>query len=723
MPPSSANTIPYLGISATRLDPIAKDVVPTNRLLRTALTVIVICLASLACSAPAALAHAQAPAQAQTPSETPTIEDVLSRVIPDAMDRLHVPGVVAGAVQNGEVVCLEGFGWADIITLRPMDPASTLVRVGSISKLFVAAAMAREMEAGRLRLDDPVNHHLAAFKLPSVGGQEVTIQHLLTHTAGFDEDVAALTSPQGQPQQSLGSYLGSNIPLLLRPPGQVIQYSNYAFGLAGHVVELTSGQSFRDYVRDNILQPLGMYSSTFSEPEQLEPSQAAQLAQSYHYVRRRNLPTPYRRVNPYPAGSMLSTASDMCRFMLAMLPSGGGGGVVSPESLVQMQSVHFANAPGLPGIGMAWFVGSRNGTTVLSHGGDIWSFSSMLLLVPEHDFGLFVAGNGSGAGSLIDETVTAVFASLFAAPGGPERQGETPGIAHDAAAAQPAFSGTYRLNRYPRRGPAKLSALFMETRVKVSEDGRTVTLLSTPVSKRSPLTAFLRPDGLYQSPEGGELIAFSDPAASGGRSAHMFVGQWAYDRLAWYETGTTWFAAFGACAVAFVVTIAAGLRRALATLRQRSRRRYSMFVSALAPKRNQLSLVPAGLMSAIDLAILVTTAWALAGIPQWQAVAILPAASRALAVATGLSQVAALACLVQVASAFVQRRGRRGSELGRAFASRYSSPSYMAPRPAPGGAPALIAVLAAHVLFTAGILYWRVVEVPVEALEPFLTLL
>jgi len=108
----------------------------------------------------------------------------------------------------------------------------------------------------------------------------------------------------------------------------------------------------------------------------------------------------------------------------------------------------------------------------------------------------------------------------------------------------------------------------------------------------------------------------------------MFVGQWAYDRLAWYETGTTWFAAFGACAVAFVVTIAAGLRRALATLRQRSRRRYSMFVSALAPKRNQLSLVPAGLMSAIDLAILVTTAWALAGIPQWQAVAILPAASR-----------------------------------------------------------------------------------------------
>ena len=206
----------------------------------------------------------------------------------------------------------------------------------------------------------------------------------------------------------------------------------------------------------------------------------------------------------------------------------------------------------------------------------------MLLLVPEHDFGLFVAGNGSGAGSLIDETVTAVFASLFAAPGGPERQGETPGIAHDAAAAQPAFSGTYRLNRYPRRGPAKLSALFMETRVKVSEDGRTVTLLSTPVSKRSPLTAFLRPDGLYQSPEGGELIAFSDPAASGGRSAHMFVGQWAYDRLAWYETGTTWFAAFGACAVAFVVTIAAGLRRALATLRQRSRRRYSMFVSALA---------------------------------------------------------------------------------------------------------------------------------------------
>ena len=192
---------------------------------------------------------------------------------------------------------------------------------------------------------------------------------------------------------------------------------------------------------------------------------------------------PHAAGKPVSTGSMLSTASDMCRFMLAMLLRRRRRRGVA-GSLVRCNP-YFANAPGLPGIGMAWFVGSRNGTTVLSHGGDIWSFSSMLLLVPEHDFGLFVAGNGSGAGSLIDETVTAVFASLFAAPGGPERQGETPGIAHDAAAAQPAFSGTYRLSRY-RGALAKLSALFMETKVKVSEDGRTVTLLSTPVSETFP---------------------------------------------------------------------------------------------------------------------------------------------------------------------------------------------------------------------------------------------
>jgi CubicO group peptidase (beta-lactamase class C family) len=673
-----------------------------------------------------------APAQQNTSSTTSavTAADAIAEMLPEAMERLHVPGVVVGMVQGGTVSYLQGFGWADVHARKPMDPSSTLMRVGSISKLFVATAVAREVEAGRLDLAAPVNRYLSGFALPNVDGHEITVEHLLTHTAGFDEDIVSLVAdPEGAEgargaaggsarSESLRDFLSSNMPALVRRPGQVIQYSNYGMALAAHVVESVSGQDFRSYVSEHILRPLEMTSSTFAEPGgavgDLDPTVA--LASSYHWTGRANAATPYLRVRPYPAGSLLATAADTCKFMLAMLPSGGGGGVVSPVSVEAMQSKRFANLPQLPGIGLAWFVGSRNGAVTLSHGGEIWNFSSQLLLLPEHDFGIFIAGNGDQAGLLIGEAIDAVFASAFPAPelvGRSDRSGVASDAPLVASGSSLAYVGTYRLNRYPRLGPGKISAILMETSVKFSSDGRRVTITPTMGASIPSIEGNLRSDGVYESTDGNELIAFKTDAP--GQAAQMLVGQWAFDKLPWYETGRLWLALFGACAGVFVMILIGCMVRAISALRRRFRRSEALFVTLTAHLGPNLA--PAAVMSLMDLTVVGTAAWCLVAMPQWESVQLLPSVERALTIVLAGAQVLALMCVGQLISAVTggRRRSRRSRGAGIAVGTtaRWSADYATASTTSPTLARITIAcALLAHVVFTIGAVYWGIVRLP-----------
>lgn len=676
-----------------------------------------------------------APAQQNVPYTIPAsaAADVIAGMLPEAMDRLHVPGVVVGIVQGGAVAYLQGFGWADVHARKPMDPASTLMRVGSISKLFVATAVARESEAGRLDLSAPVNRYLSGFELPSEYGQEITVEHLLTHTAGFDEDIVSLAERPGgaaatgqataSGSESLRDFLAANMPSLIRRPGQVIQYSNYGMALAAHVVESVSGLDFRTYVSQHILSPLGMAQSTFSEPGAAPGAGASDpapaLAGSYHWTGRAYTATPYLRIRPYPAGSLLATAADMCKYILAMLPSGGGGGVVSPASVEAMQAKRFANSPQLPGIGMAWFVGSRNGSVVLSHGGDIWDFSSELLLLPERDFGVFISGNGDQAGLLIDEAIDALFASAFPAPelvGRADGNGAENADAHAVAAeSNRAYAGTYRLNRYPRRGPGKVSAIFMETKVEFSADGSRITLAPGTGASMPPVQATLREDGVYESADGSELIAFN--TASTGQPAQMLVGQWAFEKLSWFETGALWLAAFGSCAGVFVVILIACLARVVYALRNRYRRSPTLFVTRMA--HHGPSLAPAGLLSLLDLAMLGATAWGLAAVPQWQSLQFLPQAERAFTIILAAAQLPAVICAAQLVSACGHRRVRRGRGTGAGMgmgvgsAARWSADYATASTSSPTlSRLGIAAALLAHVVFTFGAVYWGIVRLP-----------
>jgi CubicO group peptidase (beta-lactamase class C family) len=161
------------------------------------------------------------------------LDKFLDEFLPPAMTRLHVPGVVFVAVKDGEVLTMRGLGYSDIESGKEVDPLTTVFRAGSVSKVFTGMAVMQLVEGGILDLDEDVNTYIEGFKIPDTYPQPITLRHLLTHTAGFDERNLG-TSEFGQDvYPELGQYLADELPPRVRPPGQLLQYSNHGMALAG----------------------------------------------------------------------------------------------------------------------------------------------------------------------------------------------------------------------------------------------------------------------------------------------------------------------------------------------------------------------------------------------------------------------------------------------------------------------------------------------------------
>jgi CubicO group peptidase (beta-lactamase class C family) len=154
----------------------------------------------------------------------------------------HCAGAVVAIVRNGEVALAKGYGYADLQTRKPVDPAMTLFRIGSVSKLFVWTSVMQMIEQGKLDLNTDVNAYLTDVKVPTAYGAPVTMKHLMTHAAGFEDQVIGLFSHDPKKIRPLGQVLREEMPARVREPGVFASYSNHGTGLAMHVVEQISGE-------------------------------------------------------------------------------------------------------------------------------------------------------------------------------------------------------------------------------------------------------------------------------------------------------------------------------------------------------------------------------------------------------------------------------------------------------------------------------------------------
>ena len=164
--------------------------------------------------------------------------------------------------------------------------------------------------------------------------------------------------------------------------------------MAGYIVERVSGRSFDEYVAENILKPLKMTRSTFAQPL---PSDLAPLMSNGYRLGSESA-EPFEVINPYPAGSLSSSATDIAQFMLAHLQDGqlGDARILKPETARLMHSRLFALDDNTNAMCYGFYEESRNGQRIIGHGGDTIYFHSDLHLVLDQKLGFYVSYNSGG---------------------------------------------------------------------------------------------------------------------------------------------------------------------------------------------------------------------------------------------------------------------------------------------------------------------------------------
>ena len=425
------------------------------------------------------------PAPALAPEPAPTAADMdadgdgalthadaeawLDGFLPYALAAGDVAGAVVVVVKDGKVLLQKGYGYADLATHAPVDPANTLFRPGSVSKLFTWTAVMQLVEQGKLDLDADVNQYLD-FEIPPRDGKPVTLRNVMTHTAGFEEQIRALITDKADEITPLGEALKHWVPERIHAPGSTPAYSNYATALAGYIVERVSGESFDDYIDHHIFQPLGMAHSSFRQP--LPPALLAKMSKGYAKASDGEA-KDYEFISLAPAGSLASTGADMARFMIAHLQDGayGDARILGANTARMMHSTGQASVGPLNRMMLGFYETSVNGHRAIAHGGDTQWFHSDLQLFPDDGVGIFVSMNSSGrdgATGQIRDALARGFADRYF-PGTPAR---AEGVSkEDARQHAQQIAGTYQSSRRPDSNFMSLVNMLGPVKVVANKDG------------------------------------------------------------------------------------------------------------------------------------------------------------------------------------------------------------------------------------------------------------
>ena len=207
-------------------------------------------------------------------------------------------------VYGGNVLMSRGYGFADVAKGIPVNPASTLFRPGSVSKLFTWVALMQQIERGKVNMDSDVNQYLD-FVIPPFEGKPVLVSDLFAHTPGMS-DSSGISTDNPAKAEPFTKWMKTHIPKRVWAPGTETSYSNYGAALAGYIVERVSGEPFADYTERHIFQPLGMKSTTFRED--LPPAMRQRSALGYKFEDGRLIAQPVEYYGVImPAGSSSAT--------------------------------------------------------------------------------------------------------------------------------------------------------------------------------------------------------------------------------------------------------------------------------------------------------------------------------------------------------------------------------------------------------------------------------
>ncbi|HXY25090.1 MAG TPA: serine hydrolase domain-containing protein [Candidatus Acidoferrum sp.] len=351
---------------------------------------------------PARLLAQQKP---QEPPHPKTLEE-LQKAMKDVMDKAHVTGAGVALVSNGELLWCGGFGKADVSANRDIA-SDTEFRVGSISKTFVALALLKLQEEGKINLYARLQD--VAPEIPMKNRWEssnaVRIVNLLEHTAGFDDmQFSEVYNRHDRPDfPLLDVFKRFQEPQDVRWPSSTrFSYSNPGYGIAGYLIEKASGQPFDAYIQQNILAPLGITVGDF----RLTDANRVKLAQGYGGNPPK--PVPYKEIYLRPAGDMKASPAELAKLVQFFLRRGKAGDVqlVKPETIARMEYPETASSAknGLRlGYGLANYTEDAGSVITHGHDGGIDGFISTYRYMPEQNWGYVVLLNSTVSGQALED--------------------------------------------------------------------------------------------------------------------------------------------------------------------------------------------------------------------------------------------------------------------------------------------------------------------------------
>ena len=283
--------------------------------------------------------------------------------------------------QDGKTLLSKGYGSANLEWEAPNSP-STKFRIGSMTKQFTAAAILLLEERGKLKTGDPVKKYMPDAP---AAWDKVTIYHLLTHTSGIPSftsfpDYRSTEATPTTPEKLVARFRDKPLDF---QPGEKWDYSNSGYVLLGYLIEKISGQSYKDFIQQNIFTPLGMNDSGYDSNSAVIPHRAS------GYTPSRNGPVNAGYIDmsiPFSAGALYSTTEDLLRWEQALF----GGKVLSAASLKKMTTPFKSDYA--CGLG----VRTVNGHTVIEHAGGIEGFNTQMSYYPDDKLVVVVLGNLNG---------------------------------------------------------------------------------------------------------------------------------------------------------------------------------------------------------------------------------------------------------------------------------------------------------------------------------------
>lgn len=325
------------------------------------------------------------------------LQTQVESIIERTMRENGIPGLALGVVQNGRIVYAKGFGAATPNNKQPITTQSVF-NLASITKLFTATAIMQLVERGKINLDARVTEFLPYFKLKDERFKQITVRHLLDHTSGlgFIEE-----NPFERKADFHAGALERHVRAmenltLESAPGEKYEYSNEGFDILGDIIAKSSKSAYEDYIKRNILEPLGMKNSTVLVSSKI-PSRYFSDEEGKINI---NENVPFNRAFA-PSSALNSNIDDMNRWMLACLNRGMLAGKrhlkASSYNVMWRLPVKPANGnkefPKGGKMGGGWYRWNYKNYQIVGHGGAELGFNSFTALAPDNSIGVIVIGN------------------------------------------------------------------------------------------------------------------------------------------------------------------------------------------------------------------------------------------------------------------------------------------------------------------------------------------